>query len=67
MAADSGPIYAFDDYAFETRTRELRRAGVPIVLTPKVYQVLAYLLEHRNRLGAPGGVAGPGVARHVCG
>ena len=43
-------MYAFDDYELDTQTRELRRAGVPIPLAPKVYQVLTYLLEHRDRL-----------------
>ena len=42
-------VYVFGDYALDTRTCELQRAGQPVALTPKVYQVLVYLLEHRQR------------------
>ncbi len=42
--------YVFDEYELDTQTCELRRAGVPIALTPKAYAVLTYLIEHRDRL-----------------
>src|SRR5262249_59372200 len=42
--------YLFDDYGLDTQRYELHRAGVPILLRPKVFQVLAYLLAHRDRV-----------------
>ncbi|MDH3603374.1 MAG: AAA family ATPase, partial [Candidatus Tectomicrobia bacterium] len=42
--------YLFGDCELNTQTRELRRAGVLITLTPKAYAVLDYLLCHRDRL-----------------
>ncbi len=43
-------IYVFGEYTLNTKTRELQRAGEPIRLQPKVFQVLVYLVEHRDRL-----------------
>lgn len=45
-------VYGFDDFTFDTQTCELRRQGALITLAPKVYQVLAYLIAHRDRLVA---------------
>src|SRR5712691_6819713 len=42
--------YVFGDYILDTQCYELRRAGTRIALRPKVFQVLAYLLAHRDRL-----------------
>ena len=42
--------YLFDDYVLDTQRYELHRAGTPIHLRPKVFQVLAYLLAHRDRV-----------------
>ena len=41
-------IYAFDAYEFDTGRRALRRAGSPVRLEPKVYDLLAYLIEHHD-------------------
>jgi DNA-binding winged helix-turn-helix (wHTH) protein len=43
-------IYIFGEYEFDTQALELRHAGVPVTLAPKVYHVLAYLIQHHNRL-----------------
>ena len=43
-------IYAFDDYALDTRLYELRRGGEPCPLAPQVFNVLAYLIAHRDRV-----------------
>ncbi|MGE3536873.1 MAG: AAA family ATPase [Candidatus Tectimicrobiota bacterium] len=43
-------IYAFGTYELDTQVCELRCAGQPIPLTPKVYHVLAYLIRHHDRL-----------------
>jgi DNA-binding winged helix-turn-helix (wHTH) protein len=42
--------YAFGECVFDTERHELCRAGAPVKLQRKVYQVLAYLVEHRDRL-----------------
>jgi class 3 adenylate cyclase/DNA-binding winged helix-turn-helix (wHTH) protein len=42
--------YLFGDYTLDTRHYELRRAGVPIPLRPKVFHLLAYLLAQRDRI-----------------
>jgi class 3 adenylate cyclase len=42
--------YLFGDYCLDTQRYELHRGSVPIPLRPKVYQVLAYLLTHADRV-----------------
>jgi DNA-binding winged helix-turn-helix (wHTH) protein len=42
--------YVFGDCILDTQRYELCRAGVQRALRPKVFQVLAYLLAHRDRL-----------------
>ena len=42
--------YLFGDYVLDTQRHELHRAGAPIKLRRKVFQVLAYLLAHRDRV-----------------
>jgi DNA-binding winged helix-turn-helix (wHTH) protein len=42
--------YSLGDYAFDTQRHELHHAGEPIKLRRKVFQVLAYLLAHRDRV-----------------
>jgi DNA-binding winged helix-turn-helix (wHTH) protein len=42
--------YVFGDYCLDTQRYELHRGRVPIPLRPKVYQVLAYLLRHSDRV-----------------
>lgn len=43
-------IYAFEDYELDTRLYELRHAGQPCKLEPQVFNVLAYLIQHRDRV-----------------
>jgi predicted ATPase/DNA-binding winged helix-turn-helix (wHTH) protein len=43
-------IYAFAEYELDTRRCELRRSGEVCHLEPQAYDVLAYLLAHRDRL-----------------
>lgn len=43
-------LFVFDDYELDTQACELRRAGTLVKLAPKVYHVLAYLIQHRDRL-----------------
>jgi class 3 adenylate cyclase/DNA-binding winged helix-turn-helix (wHTH) protein/tetratricopeptide (TPR) repeat protein len=42
--------YVFGDYVLDTQRHELHCAGVPIKLRRKVFQVLVYLLAHRDRV-----------------
>src|SRR5262245_39599203 len=42
--------YIFGDYVLDTQRHELQHAGEPIKLRRKVFQVLAYLLAHRERV-----------------
>ena len=44
-------IFAFGDYELDTRVYELRHAlGGPRPLEPQVFDVLAYLVQHRDRV-----------------
>ncbi|MBO9662686.1 winged helix-turn-helix domain-containing protein [Dokdonella sp.] len=43
------PIYRFGDYRIDPSARELQHAGELVVLSPKVFDSLAYLIEHRDR------------------
>jgi class 3 adenylate cyclase len=43
-------IYVFGDCALDTRLYALHRVGRSIRLRPKVFQVLTYLLAHRERV-----------------
>ena len=42
--------YRFGDYTLDTQRYELCRAGQRVPLRRKVFQVLAYLLTHRDRV-----------------
>src|SRR5581483_3856609 len=41
---------AFDEYQLDPRRRELRRGPNPVVVEPQVFDLLAYLIEHRDRV-----------------
>ena len=43
-------IYVFGDYALDTRLYELRHSGESCPLGPQVFNVLAYLIAHRDRV-----------------
>jgi DNA-binding winged helix-turn-helix (wHTH) protein len=42
-------IYRFGDYELDTQLFELRCAGIPLPLEPKVFDLLAHLIRHRDR------------------
>lgn len=42
--------YVFSDCEFDTQHHLLQRAGCAIHLRPKAFQVLTYLLAHRDRV-----------------
>src|SRR5439155_22281168 len=47
---DLAMIYVFGDCELDTRQYVLRRAGRTTAFSPKVFQVLSYLLAHHNRV-----------------
>ncbi|HZI73435.1 MAG TPA: response regulator transcription factor [Gemmatimonadales bacterium] len=44
------PVLRVGDLELDMETREVRRAGEPIELTPKEYTVLEYLMRHAGRV-----------------
>lgn len=42
--------YSFEEWELDVERYELRRAGQPIKLEPQVFSVLAYLVQHRDRV-----------------
>lgn len=40
----------FDDFEFNPELFELKRAGQPVAMEPQVFDVLRYLIEHRDRI-----------------
>ncbi|MCU7555576.1 winged helix-turn-helix domain-containing protein [Alteromonas sp. ASW11-19] len=41
--------YTFNDYELDTRQFRLFRAGIPVSVEPKVFDLLVYLIENRHR------------------
>ena len=42
--------WAFEDTEIDPERVEIRRAGVRVPVEPQVFEVLAYLVEHRDRV-----------------
>ncbi len=42
--------YRFDDYELDDERYELRRAGASLTVEPKAFTMLAYLIQHRDRV-----------------
>jgi DNA-binding winged helix-turn-helix (wHTH) protein len=43
-------IYVFDEYELDLRRYELRHGNKPVKLEPQVFNLLVYLIQHRDRL-----------------
>ena len=43
-------IYHFGPYQLDAHRGELRCASRPVEIEPKVFDVLVYLIEHRDRI-----------------
>jgi DNA-binding winged helix-turn-helix (wHTH) protein/pimeloyl-ACP methyl ester carboxylesterase len=43
-------VYTFDDVELDVGRFELRRKGIPVHVEPQVFDVLAYLVRHRERV-----------------
>jgi TolB-like protein len=50
MPDTSSPVYCFGPYVLDVADRSLKRAGVAIALTPKVFDVLVTLVASAGRL-----------------
>src|SRR5687768_9655980 len=42
--------YRFDDFSVSPRAFRVTRAGEPVHFEPKAFEVLVYLIEHRDRV-----------------
>ena len=42
--------YFFEEYAFDTDRRELHRGAILVSITPQVFDLLHYLIRHRERV-----------------
>jgi TolB-like protein len=43
-------LYLFEDYALDTERRELRRGPALVAIEPKVFDLLVYVIENRQRV-----------------
>jgi TolB-like protein/tetratricopeptide (TPR) repeat protein len=43
-------VFAFGDHRLDLKRRELRRAGELVGIEPKVFDLLAFLVQHRDRV-----------------
>ena len=50
MRGGKGTIYSFGEWELDTRHDELRCSGRPLKLEPRVFDLLVYLIEHRDRI-----------------
>jgi DNA-binding response OmpR family regulator len=50
IASESGPALHIADLTVNTETHEVNRAGQAIVLTPKEYEILEYLIRRAGRI-----------------
>ena len=50
VGADQGARLSFDDVAMDRRERKVTRAGQPLDLTVKEYEILEYLLRHPRQV-----------------
>ena len=48
MNAPPAPVYEFGDFHLDAAKRLLWREGVPVPLTPRVFETLLYMLEHHD-------------------
>ena len=43
-------LYLFENHVLDTDRRELRRGTMPVVIEPQVFDLLAYLIQQRERV-----------------
>ena len=49
---DSPQLYLFGPYELDESLYQLRYAGTPVMIEPKVFHLLAYLIRHRHRVAS---------------
>ena len=45
--------FSFGEYQLDTEARSLQRSGQAVHVEPKVFDLLAYLIKHRERVASP--------------
>jgi len=50
MTTEASKVFFFDDVKVELRTGEVFKAGAAVALEPKVFKLLVFLIENRDRL-----------------
>ena len=45
--------FSFGEYQLDTEARSLRRSGQAVHVEPRAFDLLAYLIEHRERVASP--------------
>jgi DNA-binding winged helix-turn-helix (wHTH) protein/tetratricopeptide (TPR) repeat protein len=50
MSASETPIFEFGDFRVETHSRRLLHKGDAVALTPKVFDTLLHLIQHRGKV-----------------
>ena len=45
--------FSFGEYQLDTEARSLHRSGQAVHVEPKAFDLLAYLIEHRERVASP--------------
>ena len=58
--------YLFEDYALDIDCRELRRGGDLVTLEPQVFDLLGYLVRHRDRVVSKDDLFRGGLERPHC-
>lgn len=43
-------VYEFDEFQLDGKAFKIRRGGQPIAVEPKAYEVLLFLIQHRDRM-----------------
>jgi TolB-like protein/Tfp pilus assembly protein PilF len=43
-------LYLFENHVLDTERRELRRGAMPVAIEPQVFDLLAYLIQNRERV-----------------
>jgi DNA-binding winged helix-turn-helix (wHTH) protein/TolB-like protein/tetratricopeptide (TPR) repeat protein len=50
LGTQESQIYEFDDFRLDATERMLLRSGEPVLLTPRVFDTLLYLVRHQGRV-----------------
>jgi DNA-binding winged helix-turn-helix (wHTH) protein len=48
--AQAARVFEFGDFELDERLFELRHSGTPVVIAPRAFRLLQYLIDHRDRV-----------------